>query len=144
MPVGLVSYGDQRYYLPAETGAGQMDRVMEFLARSKAEGRVALEDALPLEEGLWGYHSTLVAITPSHRPAWVVGLRELARRRVRVVAVLLDGVTFGGVFPTLGVAPALQEAGIPTYAVRSGESIPIAMSRPYLATDAERARREVA
>ena len=144
MPVGLVSYGDQRYYLPAETGAGQMDRVMEFLARSKAEGRVALEDALPLEEALWGYHSTLVVITPSHRPAWVVGLRELARRRVRVVAVLLDGITFGGVFPTLGVAPALQEAGIPTYAVRSGESIPIAMSRPYLAADAERARREVA
>ena len=147
MPVGLVSYGDQRYYLPAETGSGQMDRVMEFLARSKSEGRVALEEALPLEEALWGYHSTLVVITPSHRRAWTVGLRELTRRRVRVVAVLVDGVSFGGIFRTLEAAATLREAGIPTYAVRSGESIPVALSRPYFvsdASDAGESRQEVA
>ena len=144
MPVGLVSYGDQRYYLPAETGSGQMDRMMEFLARSKAEGRVALEDALPMEEALWGYHSTLVIITPSHRQGWAVGARELTRRRVRVVAVLLDGASFGGIFRTLEISPLLQEAGIPTYVVRAGESIPIALSRPRLGEDAEEYAREVA
>ena len=144
MPVGLVSYGDQRYYLPAETGSGQMDRMMEFLARSKAEGRVALEDALPLEEALWGYHSTLVVITPSHRQSWVVGLRELMRRRVRVVSVLVDGQSFGGIFRTLEVRPLLQEAGIPTYVVRAGESIPIALSRPHVGADSEELKLEVA
>ena len=39
LPVGLIAHGDQRYYLIAETGAGQMNRILQFLAMSKAEGR---------------------------------------------------------------------------------------------------------
>ncbi|MDP6173008.1 MAG: hypothetical protein QGF09_02440, partial [Rhodospirillales bacterium] len=64
---------------------------------SKAEGTVPLEEVLALEEQLWGYHSSVVVITPSHRVEWVMALKELVRRRVRVVAVLLDGMSFGGI-----------------------------------------------
>ena len=74
LPVGLIGYGDQRYFLPADTGSGQYDRVMESLAMSKAEGVTPLEAALPMEERLWGVHSSLVVITPSHRPEWVLAL----------------------------------------------------------------------
>ena len=144
MPVGLISYGDQRYYLPAETGAGQLDRMMEFLAMSKAEGTVALEDALPMEEALWGYHSSLLVITPSHRIDWALALRELTRRRVRVAVVLLDGPSFGGIFQTLGIVPTLNESGIPTYAVRKGDYIPVALSRTYVMADAGASESETA
>ena len=46
LPVGLISQGDRRYFLPADTGAGQFDRILEFLALSKSEGSVALETLL--------------------------------------------------------------------------------------------------
>ncbi len=144
MPVGLISYGDQRYYLPAETGAGQLDRMMEFLALSKAEGTVALEDALPMEEALWGYHSSLLVITPSHRLGWALALRELTRRRVRVAVVLLDGPSFGGIFQTLGIVSTLYESGIPTYAVKKGDYIPVALSRTYVIPDARASESETA
>ncbi|MCH7786562.1 MAG: DUF58 domain-containing protein [Chloroflexi bacterium] len=137
LPVGLISFGDQRYFLPAETGTGQFDRTMEFLAMSKAEGTVPLEGVLPREEGLWGYHSSLIIITPSHRLDWVLAVRELTRRRVKVAVILLDGPSFGGIFQTLDVVTALYESGIPPYVVRKGDDIPVALSRTYTIPDME-------
>ena len=140
LPVGLIAQGDQRYFLPADTGAGQFDRIMEFLALSKSEGSVALETLLAQEEQLWGYHSSLIVITPSNRPEWVTALRELMRRRVRVAVVLLDGASFDGFFNTVDVVPHLYLAGIPPYLVRKGDEIPVALSRVYTSAELEEAQ----
>ena len=140
LPVGLISQGDQRYFLPADTGAGQFDRILEFLALSKAEGSVALETMLAQEEQLWGYHSSLIVITPSNRPDWVTALRELMRRRVRVAVVLLDGASFDGFFNTADVIPHLYLAGIPPYLVRKGDDIPVALSQVFTSAELEEAQ----
>ena len=140
LPVGLISQGDQRYFLPADTGTGQFDRILEFLALSKSEGSVALETLLAQEEQLWGYHSSLIVITPSNRPDWVTALRELTRRRVRVAVVLLDGASFDGFFNTVDVVPHLYVAGIPPYLVRKGDDIPVALSRVYTTPEIEEAQ----
>ena len=135
IPVGVAAYGDERYALEADAGAGQRDRVMETLARSKAEGGVALEDAIAREERNWGARSSVVVITPSHRPAWATAVRELGRRRVNVAAVLVDGESFGGMFRTMDVVAPLIDAGVAPYAVRMGDSIPMALSRPLAARE---------
>ena len=135
IPVGVAAYGDERYALDADAGAGQRDRVMETLARSKAEGGVALEDVIAREERNWGTRSSVVVITPSHRPAWATAVRELGRRRVNVAAVLVDGESFGGMFRTMDVVASLLDAGVAPYAVRMGDSIPMALSRPLAARD---------
>lgn len=137
LPVGLISQGDQRYFLPADTGTGQFERILEFLALSKSEGGVALETLLAEEEQLWGYHSSLIVITPSNRPDWVTALRELMRRRVRVAVVLIDGASFNGFFNTADVVPQLYVAGIPPYMVRKGDDIPVALSRVYTSANIE-------
>ncbi len=138
LPAGLVTYGDQRYVLQAETGSGQLDRLMEYLAMSKAEGTVPLEEVIALEEQLWGYHSSVIVITPSHRVGWATALKELIRRRVRVVAVLLDGMSFGGIFDSTAVVPDLYAAGVSPYVVKQGDSIPIALSHTYTTSDSEK------
>ena len=141
LPVGLVAYGDQRYFVRSDTGTGQFDRIMEFLAFSKAEGSVPLDDALPREEALWGYHSSLVIITSSHRAGWIDALKELIRRRVRVAIVLLDGASFGGIFNTLDIVPELYAAGIPPYVVRRGDDIPVALSHIFTIAEFQAAER---
>jgi len=137
LPAGLVAYGDQRYMLQAETGAGQFDRIMEFLAMSKAEGDTPLEQLLPREEQLWGYHSSLVIITSSHHFEWVSALKELSRRRVRIGVIMLDSQSFGGMFDSMAVVPVLFYAGISPYVVRQGDSIPVALSRTYTMPEVE-------
>ena len=137
LPVGLLAYGDERYLLPADTGAGQYERIMEYLARSKAEGDASLAEVLSREEQLWGSHSSLLIVTSSHREDWAVAARELIRRRVRVAAALVDGKSFGGMFDTLDVVPALYDAGIAPFVVRMGDDVPIALSHPYTVDAAE-------
>ncbi|MDA0771185.1 MAG: DUF58 domain-containing protein [Chloroflexi bacterium] len=131
LPVGLLAQGDQRYFLPADTGTGQFDRSLEFLAMTRAEGTVPLERLLPTEEKLWGYNSTVIIVTPSNRTDWVTAARELVRRRVRVAVILLDGASFGGFFNTLDTVPHLFVAGIAPYVVSKGDDIPIALSHVY-------------
>lgn len=135
LPVGMIAYGDKRYFLPADVGLGQFDRIMEYLAMSTAEGSIALESVLPREEQLWGYQSTLIIVTPSNRTDWVTALKELSRRRVRVATILLDGASFGGFFDTLEVVPNLYEAGIPPFVVKKGDDIPIALSQVFRSSD---------
>ena len=130
-PVGLLAYGDKRYHLPAETGPGQMARVMQYLAVSRPEGYTPLEEALPKDEPLWSHNSSLVVITSSPQPEWVVAVRELSKRGIRTTAVLVDGRSFGGFLNTLEVADPLFLAGIPTYVVRKGDAIGAALSRMY-------------
>ena len=123
--------------LQEETGEGQFDRVMEVLAMSKAEGDTPLEQLLPQEEQLWGYHSSLVIITSSHHFEWVSALKELSRRRVRIGVIMLDSQSFGGMFDSMAVVPELFYAGISPYVVRQGDSIPVALSRTYTMPEVE-------
>ncbi len=136
LPVGLLAYGDARYLLAADTGAGQHERIMEYLARGKSEGTVSLEDALAQEEQLWGTHSSLVIITSSHRIGWATAVRELVRRRVRVAAIVVDGSSFGGMFETMRVIPELYDAGVAPFVVRMGDDIPVALSAPFVMSSA--------
>ena len=136
-PVGLVTYGDQRYLLQAETGAGQFERIMEHLAMCKAEGITPLEVVLAEEEALWGPQSSLVVITSSPRQEWVGALKELVKRGVRVAVVLVDADSFGGFLNTLDVLEEIYLAGLPTYVVRKGDDIPSAMRLKYTWSEAE-------
>ena len=141
-PVGLIAHGEQRYYLPAETGAGQLHRILQYLAVSRAEGSTPLEVVLPKEEPLWSLHSSLIVITPSPRPDWVIALRELAKRGVKVVVVLLDGRSFGGFLNTLDVLEHLYLSGLPTYVVRKDDNIPASLSRTYSPTSSVAAQQK--
>ena len=129
MPVGLITYGAQRHFVAAETGTGQMHRILQYLAISKAEGSTPLEVVLPKEEPLWSHHSTLIVVTPSPREEWVVALRELARRGVGVAVVLVDGNSFGGHLNTLDALDPLHQAGLTVYVVKRGDDIPSALVR---------------
>lgn len=131
LPVGLSAYGDERYFLMAETGAGQLQRIMEFLAMSKSEGNTPIGDALIRDEPLWGHQSSLIVVTASPHEDWVLALGQLAKRGVRVVVALVDGSSFGGFLDTREVLEPLYLAGIPTYLVRQGDDLPAALSRRY-------------
>ena len=130
-PVGLIAYGDRRYFLPADTGEGQMDRIMQFLAMSKAEGSTPLEVLLPTEEALWSHHSSVVVITAAPEGSWIMALRELAKRGIRVAVVLVDALSFGGYANTETALEHLYLAGVPAYFVRRGDDIPASLSRQY-------------
>ena len=128
LPVGLVAFGDKRYFLPAETGLGQSDRIMQYLALAKAEGDTPLNEALADYEPLWGHNATLIVITPSPRVDWVVGISELMRRGVRITVIQLDLESFGGIGDVSESQEEMFSRGIPYFYIRQGDDIPATLS----------------
>jgi hypothetical protein len=59
----------------------------------------------------------------------VAALRELTRRGVRVVVVLVDAASFGSAIQTLDALEEVVEAGMPVYIVGKGDDIPSALAR---------------
>lgn len=127
LPVGLLAYGDERYFLAAETGTGQYQRVMEYLALSKAEGTTPLEENLPHDEPLWTHLSTVIVITSSPRVEWTTALRAMMRRGIKLVVVLVDAASFGADFNTTEVLGPLAESGLAAYVVGKGDDISTAL-----------------
>ena len=123
LPVGLVAFGDERYFLPAETGLGQSDRIMQYLALAKAMGDTPLNEALADYEPLWGHNATLIVITPSPRADWVIGLTELMRRGVRITVIQLDLESFGGIGDVAESQEEMLSRGIPHFYIRQGDNI---------------------
>ena len=144
VPVGLVVYGTDRLIVEADAGSGQIDRMLACLAVSKAGGALPISDALSADEMLWDRNATLVVVTPSPHPQWAETLAHLARRRVRVAAALVDGISFGGVLDARDALPALHGAGVPCYMVGRTDHIPTALAAPLSPAGAASGGRRVA
>lgn len=128
--VGLITYGSEgRRLIQADRGERQLNKILEQLALVRAGGRVSLEQLLAAEERLFGRNTTVVVITPSTTQGWVASLRELGRRGVQAITVVLDGSTFGVAPSSAGVVSALTAHGIPSYSVECSTPLEAALSR---------------
>lgn len=128
--VGLITYGSGgRRLIQADRGERQLNKVLEQLAIARAGGRVPLQQLLAAEERLFGRNTTVVVITPSTSEEWVNPLRDLGRRGVRTMVVVLDPSTFGDAPSPLNVVSALIANGVPCYTVECGKPLDQALSR---------------
>lgn len=127
--VGLIAHGHQREFVQPDRGERQLNRLLEMLAVLRAEGKTRFRDLLTLESAPLGRNDTLVAITPSPELDWVRALRETKRRGLRVIAVIADPNSFGGIGDGRGAAAELAASGIPAYLVREGDDLRVALGK---------------
>ena len=127
--VGLIAYGDQEYLLPPAGGAKQMSRVLETLTWSKTEGEVALASVLSQSAPQFDRSASLLVVTSSADIEWVSVLHSLTCHGLRVIVAIVDSSSFGGDESCHEVAMRLVNAGIPTYLVRRGDTLALALAR---------------
>ena len=128
--VGLVAYGQKREVLPADRGERQLTKILESLAVLRAEGRVPLAQVLATETDRLGRGMTLIIVTSSPDERWVFIARDLSRRGLRSVVVLVDPTTFGQALPLDKPLALLQASVTPTYLVRCDEPLEVSLSVP--------------
>ncbi len=121
--LGFAAYGHEREIVQPDRGERQLNRLLEVLAVLRAEGRMEFSRVLGQEATKLGRNNTLVVITPSAEMSWVNTLREIKRRGLRVIAVLVDAKSFGGFGDAPSASAELLASGIPTYIVRQGDDV---------------------
>lgn len=125
--LGMSAFGREPVLLDPARGPHQYSRVLEALALARAKGEIPLARVLQEEERRFSRHTTLIVITPSVDEEWVTALEALSQRGARSAVVLLERGSFGGGDSALLPFSTLVAAGIPTYLVRCGDELSLAL-----------------
>lgn len=136
-PVGLIAHGVRRELLQPDRGERQLTKILETLAVVNADGEIPFAQILAVEGEHLSRHTTVLAITPSPETTWVAALRDIRRRGVYGLAILLAAETFGS---APSHRPALAEAllsGIPVHVVANGQDIAAALSQQVTSLETE-------
>ena len=127
--VGMLAYGQSNELLQPDRGERQFNRILETLAVLRAEGDVPLSDMLYAESHLFPRGTTIIAVTPFAREEWSVAARQLSRRGLRVVTILVNPASFYGRQSAEPLYQLLRAGGQVAYLVNNGDDLTTALSR---------------
>jgi uncharacterized protein (DUF58 family) len=126
--VGLLAYGQSHEIVQPDRGERQINRILETLAVIRAKGQVAIEDVLDAESKIFPRGTTVIVISPSTREELATAVRQLTRRGLRIVTILVDPLSFGGRYSSATLAEILQAGSLVTYHIRCGDDLTAALS----------------
>lgn len=127
--VGMLGYGQTNEVVQPDRGERQMNRILETLSVLRAEGEVPVSDMLHAESHLFPRGTTIIVVTPTTHDNWPTAARQLARRGLRVVTVLVNPASFGGYRSSDGVFTMLQASGMVAYMVNNGDDLTAVLSQ---------------
>jgi len=127
--VGMLAYGQSNEVVQADRGERQLNRILETLAVLRAKGEMPLQDLLNTESHLFARGTTVIAVTAAPDEKWAVAARQLSRRGLRVVSVLINGESFGGTRSSDPLAHLLAAGGMVSYMVNNGDSVTAVLSQ---------------
>ena len=128
--VGLIASGAHLEVIPADRSDRQALKLLEALAVVRADGQLTLAEVLVAEGQRFTRQSSVIVVTPSTEEVWVTALAEIAGRRVRATAILVEPETFGPAASSLLAVSGLAAAGIPALLVKYGDDIAGALATP--------------
>lgn len=117
---GMLAYGEAAVIVPPDKGLRQLRRVLETLAMTEL-GDLPLPALLSDMAGMFGRGMTVVVVTASADPAWVVSLVDLTRRGLTPAAVVLDSLSFGATHNSAAMRDELARFGVSSYVIQKGQ-----------------------
>ena len=130
--VGMITTGDRSYLMSPQTGEEHLQNILHSLALIKAAGDMPIDSLLDSREEQLTAESIIIVIMPSANPGIAKSLRHVIDRRGKVIVVLLDSFSFGGISTPDNNPRYLSSSGFHVYMVRQGVEISRALdSRLY-------------
>jgi uncharacterized protein (DUF58 family) len=132
--LGLISYGERREVIQADRGERQLTKVLETLAVLHPEGVIPMHELIRAEAQQLPRGTTVILITPSSELKWALTARQMERAGLRVVAIVIDGATFGGRSGAEELVAQLADSGTLTYLIRRNDHLEQALSQQHFPT----------
>jgi uncharacterized protein (DUF58 family) len=120
--VGMLAYGQSNEILQADRSERQLNRVLETLAVLRAQGRVPLSNVIQAEMHLFPRGATVICITPQTDLDWATVAKQMERRGMRMVTILVNPASFGGSLSTEPLLGLLQANNLIAYQINAGDN----------------------
>ncbi len=121
--VGLAASNQEHAFAQPDRGERQLSRLLELLAVVESNGSIPFAHFLAEETARLGRNITLILITPSPETDWVRFAQDARRRGLHLVAVLVEGSSFGLPADFSQVIGEMTVAGITSYILRQGDDL---------------------
>jgi uncharacterized protein (DUF58 family) len=131
LAVGFISVGQLSIALSAERGERQLTKILENLAFLKSEGNLPFLGLVEAQISHLPRGSIVVMVTASGNDNITAAADALQQRRMKPVAVLVDGATFGGETSVEPLAANLRQHRLPVSVVKKGVDLRIALERGF-------------
>lgn len=124
--VGMVANTQSGEFVQPDRGERQTNRLLETLAVLHADGELDLAGTLLAQSSRFARGTTLIITTPTVDMGWAATARELMRRGLRIVMILVNPEKFSldgqgdSAEPLLSL---LQINGVPTYFVNADDNL---------------------
>lgn len=126
--VGMVAYGQSNEIVQPDRSERQLNRILETLAVLRAEGEVPIDDMIQAEMHMFPRGTTVIVVTPNPGEEWASAARQLTRRGLRVVSVLVNAASFGGRRSSEPLAELLRANNLVAYLVNAGDDLTAVLS----------------
>jgi len=127
--LGFLTYSPYREIIQPDRGPRQLTRILEILAVARSENELSLQQVLGLEANYLTRGTTAVIVTASMDETWVAEVHTLARRGIRVIAVVLDPRSFGAVNANvMQIRQMAEAAGAVVYVIQQDDDLTAALS----------------
>ncbi|MFN2169808.1 MAG: DUF58 domain-containing protein [Candidatus Promineifilaceae bacterium] len=119
--VGMMAYGQSNEILQPDRSERQLNRVLETLAVLRAQGQVPLSNVIQAEMHLFPRGATVICITPQTDQNWATVAKEMERRGLRIVTILVNPASFGGTLSNDPLLILLQANNLIAYQINAGD-----------------------
>lgn len=126
--VGMLAYGQSAELVQPDRGERQQNRILETLAVLRAAGSARIAHILLSESARFQRGTTLIVVSATTDEEWALSARELMRRGLKVVTVLVNPASFGGDQSTETLFSLLQANGLIAYNINEGDNLTLALS----------------
>jgi uncharacterized protein (DUF58 family) len=121
--VGMMAYGQSNEILQADRGERQLNRVLETLAVLRAEGKVPLSNVIQAEMHMFPRGTTVICVTPQTDQEWATVAKQLHRRGLRIVTILVNPASFGSMLSSDPLLSLLQANNLLAYQINAGDNL---------------------
>ena len=94
IPVGLITYGDKKIFMPPEMTKNHMDLIMLKLIETKAEGNTPISTVLEIEPNIVNSNNSIVIITTNINLDLSKKIDFLLKKRLAVTLIIVDKKSF--------------------------------------------------
>ena len=127
--VGYAAYAPYRQFIQPDRGNRQLLRILGALAIARGTATHSLKETLSLETQQFTRGTTLMIITASLDPEWIVAAQVLMRRGVKPICVYVDPQSFNAGLDSAAARAGLHLAKIPTLLIGRGDDLAVALEQ---------------